>query len=193
MIINLASVITTLIFVRPWGKFSDKYGNLKTMNITGALIPLLPFLWFISVFFKTKISVLIFLFLVECFSGMIWAGFNIAAGNFIYDAVTRQRLAICATYFNILAGFGVLAGSMLGGLLSSHYPSILGINSLLIIFIISGIARFAVYFIMNSKIKEVRKVEPFILKDHVSKVTDKFMIGKSAKKFFESIGLDYQG
>jgi hypothetical protein len=46
---------------------------------------------------------------------------------------------------------------------------------------------------MNSKIKEVRKVEPFILKDHVSKVTDKFMIGKSAKKFFESIGLDYQG
>jgi MFS family permease len=185
MIITLASVITTLIFVRPWGKFADRYGNLKTMSINGMLIPFLPFLWFISIFFETKLAVLIFLFIVECFSGAIWAGFNIAAGNFIYDAVSRQRLAICATYFNILAGLGVLIGAMLGGLISSHYTTIFGLKSILFIFLLGGIARFAVYFIMKSKIQEVRKVENFDLKEHINQMKEKFSLGRSSKRFFE--------
>lgn len=189
MAVTLASVITTLLFVGLWGKFADKYGNLKVMQITGALTPILPFLWFASIWIPGKIGVFIYLILVECFSGAIWAGFNIAAGNFIYEAVTRQRVAICATYFNILAGLGVLIGSMTGGLLSSHYSTIFGLNSLLCVFILSGIVRYLVYFFMVSKIREVREVKYFSVKEHVTnhliKIKNKFSFGKSEKRYFE--------
>jgi MFS family permease len=185
MTVTLASVITTLLFVSPWGKFADKYGNLKTMKITGALTPLMPLLWLSSIIFTNPNTVFIYLILVECFSGAIWAGFNIAAGNFIYDAVSRQRVAICATYYNILAGLGVLIGSLFGGILSSKYETLLGMESLLFIFLLGGTLRFIVYFAMNSKIQEVRKVKHFSVKEHLISIKDKFRIGKSEKRYFE--------
>jgi MFS family permease len=196
MAVSLASVVTTLLFVGLWGKFSDKYGNLKTMNITGLLIPFLPLLWLCSMFFKTTTSVFIYLLIVECLSGLIWAGFNLAAGNFIYDAVSRQRIAICTCYFNIISGVGVLIGATLGGIISSHSFTFFGLSPILFVFLLGGIARILIYLAMNSKIKEVRAVKPFVLKDHIGDMTSKIKtretnykakIGQSTKKFFESV------
>jgi MFS family permease len=185
MIVSLASVLTTLLFVTPWGKFADKFGNLRTMQITGMFIPFLPLLWYFSIFFKGANSILLYLVFIECVSGMVWAGFNIAAGNFIYDAVSRQRVAICASYFNILAGSGVLVGSLLGAFISSHYSVILGMKSILFIFLFGSLIRLIVYLSMNSRIKEVRPVHDFDLKKHVKEMGSDLILVSSAKKFFE--------
>ena len=186
----LAPTITTLLFVTFWGKFADKYGNLKVMKITGMLIPIMPFMWVLSIFLQgqSQIILLIFLFLTESLSGFLWAGMNLSAGNFIYDAVTRQRLAICATYFNIISSVGVLIGALLGGIISSYNFSFLGLNSLLFIFLIGGIMRVLVYIFMMPKIKEVREVEPFSVRHRMQKIKNKFVFGISTGKFFEAFG-----
>jgi hypothetical protein len=133
------------------------------LKTTGAFVFLVPLLWLLTPFFA-KISltaVVVYLLVEEFFSNFIWAGFNLCATNFIYDAVTKQRLALCIAYFNILNGFGVFIGATAGGLLASVDLSFLGINPLLFVFLISGIIRFLVYVFMMPKIKEVREVQPY--------------------------------
>lgn len=169
-IIAISASISTMIFMPIWGKFSDKYGNLKVMKITGLLIPLVPLLYFISFFLSKNISTaIIFIFFTEFLSGIIWAGFNLAIGNFIYDAVTSQRLALCLAYFNMLNGVGSFIGATLGGIIASISFRFFGLSALLFVFLLSTLLRFLAYIIMVRRVKEVRDVPNFDLGDHVKK------------------------
>ncbi len=162
-IIAISGSVSALMFMPLWGKFADKFGNLKVMKITGAFIPIVPLFWLLTPLFA-KISmtlVVVYLLAEEFVSNFIWAGFNLCYVNFIYDAVTRQRLALCVAYFNILNGVGVFIGATLGGLLASFNFNFLGLSPLLLIFLISGVTRFFVYIFMMPKIKEVREVEKY--------------------------------
>lgn len=188
----LSGSIATIIAVPLWGKFADKYGNLKVMQITGAFVPFIPFIWLASTLLIPfgKVIVLLYILLLEAMSGIAWAGFNLCAGNFIYDAVTRQRMAICVCYFNILNGFGILIGALLGGTISSMNFVFFGLSPLYFVFVLSGIARFIVYFTMRNKIREVREVKPISVKKEVKneirKIFSELYHSISLRKFFES-------
>lgn len=162
-LIIFSSSLSSLLSMPLWGKFADKFGNLKVLRFTGAFIPLVPLAWFLTplILKIDATSVIVYLFSVEFISGFIWAGFNLSSVNFIYDAVSRQKLSLCVAYYNILHGIGVFVGASLGGIISSSDFVILGMNSILVIFLISAVARFAVYIVMISKIKEVRRVEKY--------------------------------
>lgn len=162
-LINLASPLSTLLFMPIWGKIIDRFGNLRVLRWTGALIPLIPFLWVISAFIIPLPPNFLFsyLIIIELFSGIVWAGFNLTSVTFIYDAVSKQRLALCVAYYNILSGIGVFVGATLGGLFSSWDIHFLGMNTVLLIFLISAVARLIVYLLMIPKIKEVREVEQY--------------------------------
>jgi MFS family permease len=174
VLITFASSLSIFLFIQLWGKFADKFGNLKVLQFTGLFIPLIPFAWFFSSLIGgTNItSLVIYLLVVEFISGMIWAGFNLCSANFIYDAVTREKFAICIAYYNIFNGVGVFIGATLGGLLAS-IPKIFGMNPLLFIFALSGVIRMTVYFFMIPLIKEVREVEKYedgIIKKEIRKM-----------------------
>lgn len=168
-IVTIASSIFSLIFMSIWGKFIDNYGTQKTMMITGALIPIIPFLWLSSPIIISPIKLFVYLFFIESLSGAVWAGFNLATSNFTYDCVTRQRIAICSTYFNILNAIGAAVGATLGGFISSRNFTFLGLKPILIIFLLSGIFRLIIYLMMMGKIKEVREVKEFNLKSSTKK------------------------
>lgn len=162
-LIVVFNILGLLIFVPFWGRFSDNYGNLKVLKWTGLLIPIVPLLWFLT-FFVVKInfaSAIIYLLIVELFSGFVWAGFNLCARNFIYDAVTRQKLALCISYYNVLSGIGVFVGATLGGLIASMNFNFFGIGPILFIFLLSALIRFLSYFVLMPKIKEVRGVKEY--------------------------------
>lgn len=162
-LIIITNAVSSIIFMPFWGKFADKYGNLRVMKWLGALIPLAPLLWFSTIFtINLGVNFVITqLVIVEFFSGFIWSGFNLSAVNFIYDAVSREKLALCVAYYNIFNGVGVFIGANLGGLISSMNINILGVSPILFIFLLSAIMRFVAYLIMSPKIKEVRKVEGY--------------------------------
>ncbi len=162
MAIIIIPSITSLLTMSAWGKFADAYGNLRVMRICGRFIFILPILWAISIFLTgNRILLLVYLFTLEIFSGFIWAGFNLSAGNFIYEAVTKEKIAMCVSYFSVLAGFGVFIGASLGGFLSSSNIGFSSFTPVLVVFLISGISRLIIYLIMMPKIKEVRPVEHF--------------------------------
>ncbi|MCX8193975.1 MAG: MFS transporter [Candidatus Pacearchaeota archaeon] len=164
ILVTISGSLTSLLFMPLWGKFADYYGNIKATKICAFLVPFVPLLWFISPFMP-KNSLLTYLIIVEAFSGMAWAGFNLASSNFIYDAVTRQRMALCVAYYNLLVGIGTFLGATLGGSISSLSFTILGFSPILVIFFISGITRFIMALFMIPKIKEVRDVKRFGIKE----------------------------
>jgi MFS family permease len=152
MLINISAAIFSLLSMPIWGKFSDKYGNRELLRVGSLLVPLLPVFW---IFSKSPIYIAL---VPQFISGVGWAAFNLSIGNFVYDAVTPQRRAICVAYLNVIAGIGVFIGASLGGLLA-QYLTISFMNKLLFIFLISGIARMLVAALLLKGVKEVRKVK----------------------------------
>lgn len=154
-VINIAASLATLISMPYWGKFGDKYGTIKMLRIAGFLIFTVPLLWAISPLVPWLIP---YLLIAELVSGVAWAGYNLAAGNFLYDAVTRERRPLCVAYSNILRGIGIFIGSIIGGYLATNI-TISFMHPLLFIFLISATLRLLLAIIFLPVLQEVRMVE----------------------------------
>ncbi len=154
-LINISQSIASLLTLNLWGKFSDKYGNLKMLKICSFILPLIPVMWIFS-------SSPIYLILVpQMIAGISWAGFSLAASNFIYDTVSVQRRGICIAYYGLMNGIGIFLGGILGGFLATHL-NIKFMNVLLFLFLISGVARLLVALIILPLLREVRIVKKLV-------------------------------
>ena len=157
MIVSVSGAVASFIFVVKWGKFADELGNIKLLKITSMMVPLICFLWPIYVFIPAPVNFYFILF-ANFISGFAWAGFNLAAGNFVFDVATPQKRGLCSAYSSIMNGVGVVIGTTIGAILISKNLFNL-INSIMFISIISGVARYFISFIMINKIKEVRETK----------------------------------
>lgn len=162
-LVVIISIIVNLISMPLWGKLGDKFGNIEVMKVSGIFIFLVPVLYlFIPLIGESySLSVFIFILLIEAFSAFIWAGFNLSSGNFLYYAVTPQRIALCAAYNAVLTSIGAFLGATIGGLIASSEGTIFGMNPILFVFALSGALRLISIFIFLPRIKEVREVEKF--------------------------------
>jgi MFS family permease len=151
---TLISALVTAAVLPLWGRFADKYGNIKMLKICAFIVPWTPFLWVIS-------QNIYWLGAIQVVSGVGWAGFNLAASNYLYDIVTPQRRGLCFAYQSILNGVSVFIGASIGGLIAGLPAGILGMNILLFIFLISSIVRVLISIIFVNKLKEVRSVQDF--------------------------------
>jgi MFS family permease len=149
-LLGTVSSVATLLTMTRWGKVADRVGNLKVLLVAGALIPFIPLLWLIS----TNLAVL---GLVQAFSGLAWAGFNLCSVNYLYDATTGSDRTKYLAYFNCGNGLAAGMGALLGGFLVTHMPVLKG-SQVLSIFVISGVLRGAASLIFLPRLKEVRRV-----------------------------------
>jgi MFS family permease len=158
----LTFLISQTLFVRWWGGIGDRHGNRAVLVATGCLLPLLPLLWVFSTNY-------IFLLFAQVVSGATWSGFNLAASNFIYDAVPQTRRARALSYYSLVNGvFSVIGGMLIGATIAEHAPASfeLGLihvtlrSSLPVVFIVSGLVRAVAAAIMLPQFSEVREIEP---------------------------------
>jgi MFS family permease len=154
MIITLAGSVFSLAILELWGKIADKYGNYRVMLLNAFLIPAIPILWILS---PNPIYLVI---IPSMIGGMAWAGFNLSAGNFIYDNVRHEKRGLAVSYYNMLNGIGTFLGAGLGALLIKYIQTSL-LEPMIIIFVISGILRMIVVIFGIGKITEVRKTSRF--------------------------------
>ena len=154
MIIIFAGTIFSLSILELWGKFADRYGNYRVLGISSLLIPIVPILWILSQ------NPIYLIFVPSLVSGISWAGFNLATGNFIYDNVSPQKRSLGVSYFNMLGGFGTFMGAGIGAILIK-FLTISAIEPIIAIFIFGGLMRMVVVFFGISQIKEVKETEKF--------------------------------
>ncbi len=157
-LLTITVTAAQIIAIDRWGMLADRTGNIKVLKVCSLLIAFNPLFWIIN----RHPAYLIF---AQIAAGFSWAGFNICATNFIYDAVTPQKRVRCIAYFNVLVGLGIFLGALCGGLLATRMPILFGYR-LLSLFLLASIMRFAVIAIMAPRIHEVRRAaEPMRKRD----------------------------
>ncbi len=167
-----AAILAQFLTLSQWGRISDIFGNRRILTVTGLFIPLMPLLWTLS----TNVWYLIG---IQALSGFSWAGFSLAASNFIYDLIAPGRRATYLAVHNVLAAAGVFAGALLGGWLGAVLPTRLAVGAseftwlspILGVFVVSAFARAAVALWLIPKLKEVRPVRNTTIGEVIFRVT----------------------
>ncbi len=144
------AIIVKLFTMPSWGKATDRFGAKKILNITGFLMPLVPLLWFFS-------KDVIYLIIIQMYSGFIWGGFEVSAFNFIFDTTSSQKRATCIAYYNVINGFAIITGAMIGSLIVRNNAFFW--SSYIFVFVMSFILRFIASLIFVPKLREVRPIE----------------------------------
>jgi MFS family permease len=151
---TIASIFTLLI----WGRFSDIFGNKKTLKYSSFIISIVPFFWLIS-------NNLYYLFLLNIIGPIFWTGFNLSTVNYIYEAASQPKRARCFAYYSLINGIGILIGANIGWLIEKYSGTqFFGhqFNSPFCwVLIISGFVRLSACFGFLSSFKELRDVKAF--------------------------------
>jgi MFS family permease len=144
-------VLVKFLFFPFWGRLSDRYGSKKVLIAAGFIMPVTPILWSIS-------GDLIYLAIVQIFSGIIWAAYDLVSYNFLLEATSPRNRVSFMAYYGVLNSFAALAGGLTGwGLLVAgaavplHYP---------FLFLLSGLLRWIPALALLKRLRETRIVEP---------------------------------
>ena len=151
-IIIAAELIASFVAMGIWGRLIDGKGTKYVLYISGMLASIIPLFWLFS-------SNFYYLILVEVFSGLAWAGFNLISSNFIFDAVRPENRIRCIAYYKFFEGLAIFGGALLGGFLIEHLPAWIFISSILVVFLISGVLRLITSLILLPTLKEARLIE----------------------------------
>ncbi len=148
MVIVTSASVSAFLFQSVWGKYGDRYGNLRVLKTVGWGLAVIPIFWM----FSRRLE---YLFFVQIFAGCFWGGFNLLVMNFILEAVSPEKRIRCLSYFNVMNSAAVFLGAAFGGMLIHHLPSLFG-YSFLTLFLVSCVGRFMVMIFIAGKVKEVR-------------------------------------
>ncbi len=172
MAASATTVLVQFLTMHYWGRFADRFGNKRILAFTGFGLPFLPTLWLFSTDFGYITS-------IQIIGGMIWAGFSLSMGNFIFDTVAPPQRAKAVAIYNTMNASAVFLGASLGGWLSSYFSPTLQlgilhhtfISNLPLLFLISGCLRLIWVLLFIPKLKEVREVEALSMQDLIFRVT----------------------
>ncbi|AJF62037.1 TPA: MFS transporter [Candidatus Woesearchaeota archaeon] len=147
-VITATSMLVKYMSMPGWGKIIDTYGARIVLKFTGYLIPIVPIMWAFSANFY-------YLMFAQVLSGFIWSGFELASVNFMFDTTPYDKRAAMIAYYNVVYGVSNISGALLGSWIAT-LPFIFSGYKLL--FVVSGLLRFAAPLIFVHKIEEEREV-----------------------------------
>lgn len=142
---TIAAATTLLaqgVAMRRWGALVDRFGSRRLLIAAGLLVPWPPLLWLLSTRFE-------WVLLVQAASGLVWAGFNLAVANLVFDAAAPDDRPRAVAFANVLTQGATVAGAVIGGALAPLLPArvpwlgawLPEVSSLHTLFLASGLLR----------------------------------------------------
>ncbi|MEK7469400.1 MAG: MFS transporter [Planctomycetota bacterium] len=136
---------------RWWGRVGDRRGSQFVLVLSGVVCAILPLLWCFTTTFWLILG-------IQVLAGFGWGGFNLATGNFLFEAVTPEKRARCAAYFNVITSIGIIIGATVGAFLVAHVPGNWNLASpFLVVFGLSGLLRFPIVLLWLRGVKDGEK------------------------------------
>ncbi len=143
-ILVATQTLAKIFFYTYWGKVVDRFGNRAVLFGTGLLIPAIALFWVFSPSFW-------WLFFAQIFSGMAWAGFDLASFNYTLSMPDPPTRTAQSAAYSFSKGSGMLLGTLIGGILLALWPRSgpLDPSPFLAVFFISAMARYlaSAYFL----------------------------------------------
>jgi MFS family permease len=152
-------VLVQFVALKVWGRLADVYGNRLIMRLTTTVFPLLPLMWVLLPTFWFILS-------IQIVSGACWAGFSLAAGNYLYDIAPPEKRAAYSAIHQALSNAAIFCGALLGGYLGTQAPLQLDLGAttldftsgLWAVMVVSGLARALAAAVFLPRLREVRPV-----------------------------------
>jgi len=141
------SLLSSLLFVRFWGRIIDLYGSRLVLRLVALGVALVPLVY------VGPASVPIFI-VAYAIGGAMWSGLNLAAFNYVMEAATPKRRVRCFAYMNVT--IGVLSATFLmgAGAVASRLP-VLFAHPLQTLFLASALLRLAPAIVLGFTIREL--------------------------------------
>jgi MFS family permease len=150
MVATSLVVLVKFITLPLWGELGDRYGNKRILILASAFISILPLAWIAGRAFW-------WICLIQAWSGLAWAGFDISALNFAYDVLPSEKVARHTSYLIFYRGLAVFTGGLAGGVLIRHF-SLFG-SAYYGNFFLSGLLRLLLACPLLLLLREERAVE----------------------------------
>lgn len=153
-LITASATLPQFLTMRYWGRLTALFGSKRILTTCTYGVAVVPFLWL----FGTHP---IYLCIIQMYSGAAWAGYTLAAQNFMFDAVSPPKRARCAAYQNLVNGTMVFIGSVAGGVIVTLLPPItlpqsITLSPFFVLFIVSGVLRSLAAHLLLRRFHEVR-------------------------------------
>lgn len=116
--IGLYSSSTALVAVvssRYWGRLIDRFGSRAVLNLCAIGIGLIPIVWLYP-----RAGLLWILIPEAIYSGVLWAGFNLAAFTLPLDRSPRQDRTVYLSVFAAVTGAAFFVTSVLSGVIAEQ-------------------------------------------------------------------------
>ncbi|HEX3203341.1 MAG TPA: MFS transporter, partial [Nitrospiraceae bacterium] len=135
------------------------FGNKKVLAATALMIPLLPMVYLGTTNWTALVG-------VNFLSGMVWPGFSLSLGNYVFDVVPPAERAKGVAVYHTVNAAGAAVGAMLGSWLATIAPSQLAMmgftvglaSNLPVVFFLSGACRLLVALTLLRTFRERRRV-----------------------------------
>jgi MFS family permease len=153
-----ATVFGSIIALPFWGLLSDRHGHYKILLSTGFCIATVPF----PFLFTGNVALIC---LINFFTGIVWAGYNLSNFNHLLLLCEPKNSERQISFANALTGISVFVFSLIGGVIAPLLPKVMTWQ-LQSLFLLSGILRIGVYFLLFPGIPQHRQDKEAI-KEHL--------------------------
>ena len=158
MAITIASPLFQIIFYPLLGRFSDKFGNIKTIKTCVGIWFMVPLFWVASVLITNPLALKLYLLIIPgLVSGFASAGYILSSNNYVYDAVSPKKRGFAIAYVNLMIGLGTFVGAGIASIIA--WVGVPFMNTILFIFLLSAVARLLAFVVGTRYLSEVRKVK----------------------------------
>jgi len=104
------STAGSLLMLRPWGRFIDRYGNKPAMILAIILGTINPAVWLFASADKYW-----FLFLEAIIAGMMWSGTGVIITNFVLAVAPKGKEQIYSGMYSAVTGMAMVVTMLLSG------------------------------------------------------------------------------
>jgi MFS family permease len=154
-LVILAGALTSSLASAAWGRVGDRAGNHAVLRWATLGVSFMPIIW---TFAPNALA----LGVVNASGALLWSGINLAATNFLYDAVTPEKRHTCLAYFNVVNGSAIGLGALAGGAVLALLPGPPA-DGFWVLFVASSALRVVVALAFRRAVREVRVVAPLEL------------------------------
>lgn len=162
-LLKIVFILGSIISLKYFARVCDEYGNRTVFFVSAFGIGLYIAGYGTFTHFAAFV-------VMDSIGGILWAAFNLATANYLFDAVSSRKRALVNGYVTALRGAGILVGGVasaaLFGLATVLAPGI-GRDAYQLIFLTSGALRVLLVVGFVWLVREVRPVRPASIRDLV--------------------------
>lgn len=123
IILTVISQITTVLFLRIWGRLIDKFSNKSVLNVCCPLLILSIFAWTFIDLLSFYIFIILLLILIHIFMGLSMAGVILATQNISLKLAPKGKGNSYLAVTTVVSSLSLGIAPIIGGLFADYFES----------------------------------------------------------------------